>query len=121
MPSRLPVLFLLLAAAAMLTGPLLLTPRVATAADGEAEIGTWTCVHKLQGACPPDGQGRGAEDFWTYPPFYEKIAVSCWFEKGAWETCAGTYRYRRQLHTGAVWGGDSHLSGGLLSDLWPVR
>jgi hypothetical protein len=49
----------------------------AQAADDQEQVGVWECTLKFHGSCPPDGLGRGPEDFWTYPKRKRKVGVSC--------------------------------------------
>jgi YD repeat-containing protein len=71
-------------------------PTLALAADQQEMVGHWHCVHARQGSCPPDGRGRGAEDFWTYPIISSdrKIRVSCELWNDDYERCLGTHRRR---------------------------
>jgi hypothetical protein len=40
---------------------------VARTADDQEEVGVWRCALAKLSSCPPDGEGRGPEDFWTFP------------------------------------------------------
>lgn len=65
---------------------------LAIAAEQEREIGVWTCIQRINGSCPPNGIGRGAEDFWTYPfGVGKKLSVSCKLTHSHIEGCIGIY------------------------------
>jgi YD repeat-containing protein len=78
-------------------------PNEVAAAGLEPEIGIWRCAGANYGSCPPDGLGRGRDDFWTDPSIAQsdKIGVSCRLEgsepwRGVYviwgqDICHGTY------------------------------
>jgi hypothetical protein len=70
---------------------LMSAPTPAVAAEEQEMVGYWRCVQARSGSCPPDGLGRGPEDFWTYPGRPRKISVSCEITDSSWtEQCTGT-------------------------------
>ena len=81
-------------------------PKEASAEESQQEIGTWRCDNAkttFYSSCPPDGLGRGVEDFWTFTGIApeNKVDVTCKFVssepwRGMWlfrgvETCVGRY------------------------------
>jgi len=66
---------------------------VARSADDQEEIGVWRCALAKLRSCPPDGEGRGPEDFWTFPlGVGRKLSVSCEMtDNNRTERCVGVY------------------------------
>jgi hypothetical protein len=79
------------ALALLLAGPGL--PAVDAAAEEQEEVGIWRCVQARRGTCPPDGLGRGPEDFWTDKRIARrKVSVSCELHDSSWtERCTGIF------------------------------
>lgn len=70
----------------------------------QQESGTWKCIQRDGGSCPPSGDGRGAEDWWTYPHLHRKISVVCTIRDGEFfaEKCVGAYWVIRDVVGGVI-------------------